>query len=117
MSDSKAQETDVDGASCPINCYVALPDDDELITPDWVYRNFGSMGPQYSARQRMDAEAIKWQNRFERFTLFDQPIPQVKTRGQIRMLMFVIAGVTDLNKPANRCPTCEQYYPLERDDY
>lgn len=86
------------GASCS---YTALSDDDELITPDWVYANFDSMGPQYSARQRMDAKAIVWENRFERFTLFNQPIPQVKTRGQIRMLMFVIAGVTDLTKPAS----------------
>lgn len=108
---------DADEGLNPINCYVALPDDGELITADWVYRNFGSMGPQYSARQRMDAKAIVWQNRFERFTLFGEPIPQVKTRGQIRMLMFVIAGVTDLNKPSNRCPKCEQCYPVERDDY
>lgn len=92
--------------------YTPLPDDGELITPEWVFANFGSMGPQYSARQRMDAQAIKWQNRFERFTLFDEPLPQIKTRGQIRMLMFVIAGVTDLNKPANLCPTCKQPFKI-----
>jgi len=106
-----------DSGSVTSHCYVALSDDTELITPEWVYANFGVMGPQYSARQRMDAKAIKWQNRFERFVLFDQPLPQIKTRGQIRMLMFVIAGVSDLTKPANRCPVCEQRFPVERDDY
>lgn len=88
-------------------------DDDEPITADWVFANFKSMGPQYSARQRIDAEAFVWQNRFERFTLFGAPIPQVKTRGQIRMLMWVLDGIDDLNKPANQCQCCGQRYPAK----
>ena len=28
------------------------------------------------------------------------------------MLTFAIAGVSDLTKPANRCPTCEQRFPV-----
>lgn len=82
-----------------MSTYVELPDDTELITPGWVYANFESMGPQYSARQRWDVSGLVWENRFERFVLFGTPIPQVKTRGQLRMLVFVLAGVSDLSCP------------------
>lgn len=89
--------------------YIPLPDDDELITSDWVYANFGSMGSQYSARQRADIKCLAWENRFERFTLYRNPLPQIKTRGQIRMLVFVLAGITDLNRPENKCIHCGQF--------
>lgn len=81
--------------------YVALEDDDELIDNAWVFANFRSMGPQYSARRHRDCEFLVWENRFERFTLWNNPVPQLKTRGDVRMLLFVLAGITDLTKEAN----------------
>lgn len=88
--------------------YIERPDDNELLTPEWVYANFGSMGQQYSARQRMDAKAVVWENRFERFTLFGHPVPQIKTRGQIRMLIFTLTSINDLTRQPNLCPQCEK---------
>ena len=86
--------------------YMSLPDDHEPITTDWVFANFPSIGRQYSARQRKDCNSLVWQNRFERFTLFEQPVPQLKTRGSVRMLLFVLYGIVDLNNTANYCRSC-----------
>ena len=71
-------------------------DDNDLITPEWVYVNFPSMGEQYSARQRNDAKYLVWENRFERFTLYGNPVPQLKTKQQVRSLLYVLSGIDDL---------------------
>jgi len=63
-----------------------LADDGLPITNTWVALNFPSMGEAYSARQRSDLPCLVWQNRFERFTLYDNPLPHIKTRGQLRQL-------------------------------
>lgn len=65
---------------------VDLPDDDEPITLKWVFSVFPSMGPQYSARQLSDLPQLEWHNRFERFVLYKNPQPQIKTRGDCRRL-------------------------------
>lgn len=62
------------------------PDDDEPITPEWVFANFHSMGPQHSARHLSDLPQLEWLNRFERFVLYKDPQPQIKTRGDCRRL-------------------------------
>lgn len=66
------------------------PDDDEPITPEWVFANFPSMGPQYSARHLSDLPQLEWLNRFERFVLYKDPQPQIKTRGDCRRLCAVL---------------------------
>lgn len=62
------------------------PDDDEPITPELVFSKFPSMGPQYSARCLSDLPQLEWHNRFERFVLYKNPQPQIKTRGDCRRL-------------------------------
>lgn len=77
------------------------PDDSDPITFDWVASNFPSMGPQYSARQHKQCPQLKWLNRFERFTLYDEPQPHLKTRGDVRRLVAALGCRIALNRPAN----------------
>lgn len=65
----------------------------EPITEEWVFNYFPSKGEQYSARERPDCPGLIWQNRFERFTLFNTPL-QLKTRGQVRLLVWALFRVT-----------------------
>lgn len=76
-------------------------DDEEPITFEWVASNFPSMGSQYSARQHSDCPQLKWLNRFERFTLYDQPQNHLKTRGDVRKLVDALGCKIPLDNPAN----------------
>ena len=84
------------------HCSSSQCDDDEPITFDWVASNFPSMGPQYNARQRQEIPCLVWQNRFERFTLYDRPQPHLRTRGDVRRLVSALGCPIPLNKPPNR---------------
>lgn len=77
-------------------------DDDEPIKFDWVASNFPSMGTAYSARQRSDFPCLVWQNRFERFTLYDIPQPHLKTRGDVRLLVAALGKPLPLDRPPNQ---------------
>jgi hypothetical protein len=84
------------------DCSSSQLDDDEPITFDWVASNFPSMGAAYSARQRNDFPCLVWQNRFERFTLYDKPQPHLKTRGDVRRLVAALGKPLPLDRPPNR---------------
>jgi hypothetical protein len=63
-------------------------DDDEIVADlEWVKKFFTHMGPQHSAWEN---GPLVWLVRFERFTLFNEPIPQVKTRSQVRAICFAL---------------------------
>ena len=63
-------------------------DDDETVADlEWVKTFFTHMGPQHSAWEN---GPLVWLVRFERFTLFNEPIPQVKTRSQVRAICFAL---------------------------
>ena len=87
----------------------ALSDDDEPITFNWVASNFPSMGPQYSARQHRDCPQLVWLNRFERFTLYDNPQTHLKTRGDVRRLVSALGCKLKLDRPEQNYKQCEYW--------
>ena len=87
------QNTPATSTRSSTDCYVASVDDGEPITVEWVHTVFPSMGQQYSSRRRDDAKFLVWLNRFERFNLHENPAPQLKTKGQVRMLVFALTGI------------------------
>jgi len=67
--------------------------DDALpITPEWIAANFRHMGEQYSAYQHQELPQLVWLLRFERLTLWDNPLPHIATRGQLRRLIAALKG-------------------------
>lgn len=68
------------------------------ITEEWVFANFPSMGPQYSARQHPNCPQLVWQNRFERFVLYSHPQTQLKTRGDVRRLIIALGSKNWITK-------------------
>jgi hypothetical protein len=81
-------------------------DADEPITQNWVFANFPSEGVQYSSRKRQDAPYLVWVNRMEHFKLYDNPVPHLKTRGDVRNLMHAMGFKGSLNQKPNRCHAC-----------
>jgi hypothetical protein len=77
-----------------------MQDDNDSVTPEWVYANFPSMGVQYSARRLHELPNLVWLNRFERFTLYDDPQTHLRTRGDVRRLVAALG----CNKPLNAPP-------------
>lgn len=67
-------------------------DDTLPITPEWIAANFRHMGEQYSAYQHRDLPQLVWLSRFERLTLWDNPLPQIKNLGQLRKLVAALKG-------------------------
>ena len=62
-------------------------DDETVADLEWVRTFFTHMGPQHSAWEN---GPLVWLVRFERFTLFKEPIPNVKTRSQVRAICFAL---------------------------
>lgn len=86
-------------------------DDNVPITFDWVVTHFPSKGPQYSARRHPKCPQLEWLNRFERFTLYNDPQPQLKTRGDVRRLVKALGSDLGLSSHVN--PNATKYDWLE----
>lgn len=69
-----------------------VADDAEPITLDFINQHFADMGPQYSSKQHCTLSQLVWENRFERLVLWDNPLPHIKTRGQLRRLINALKG-------------------------
>lgn len=89
--------------------YQINEDDDEPITSSWVFANFPQSAPNRSSRSRNDCRFLVWLNRFERFELHGTPVV-LKTRGCVRMILFALAGIDNLDRDSNTCPCCKNKY-------
>lgn len=78
-----------------------MKDDKKPITFDWVASNFPSKGAAYSARQHPKCPQLVWENRFERFTLYNHPQTHLRTRGDVRRLVAALGCDISLDRPAD----------------